>query len=249
VIPDAVRNHLVEVLGERVQFDVPMERYTSLRVGGPADAIVLPKTREELRELIELCQTHETEYTVLGAGFNTIVSDAGIAGIVIHLKKFRRLEHEGTRLLAGVGVSHHRLMKYCTEHGLAGLEFGAGIPGTIGGWLFMNAGIGDREVKDVIDSVEIMEPSGKAITLKRDELDFRYRRLAGLAPGAILLSAHFKITPCDPQQVKDEIKRLLSKRASSQPLDIPTCGSVFKNPPGDYAGRPIEEAGLKGESE
>lgn len=246
-----LKEHLRATFHQRVQFDVPMKSYTSLRVGGPADAMLWPESRDELQQALQLCAKHQIPVTVVGGGFNTVVTDSGIDGIVVQLKKLRDLALESSGLLyAEAGVSHHRITKFCTENGLAGLEFCAGIPGTIGGWLYMNAGIGEREIKDVTHSIEIMESDGSAIRqLHSAELDFRYRRLATLASGMILLAARFFVAPRDPRQVKEEIHRLLTRRAATQPLDVPTCGSVFKNPPGDYAGRLIEVAGLKGERE
>lgn len=251
MIEETLKARFVAKFQHRVQFDVPMKRYTSLRVGGPADAMFWPENREELSEALRLCAQHAIPVTVIGGGFNTIVTDAGIDGIVLQLKKLRALELESSGLLyAEAGVSHHRITKFCTEKGLSGLEFCAGIPGTIGGWLFMNAGIGEREIKDITHSIECMEPDGSAIRrLHRADLDFRYRSLAKLAPGTILLAARFSVESRDPHRIKEEIHRLLAKRAATQPLDVPTCGSVFKNPPGDHAGRLIEAAGLKGERE
>ncbi len=251
MIAASLKEHLSAEFQERVQYDVPMRRYTSLRVGGPADAMLWPENRDELQRAVRFCTEHHVPVTVIGGGFNTIVSDAGIDGIVLQLKKLRTLTLENSGLLyAEAGVSHHRVTKFCTEQGLGGLEFCAGIPGTIGGWLYMNAGIGEREIKDVTHSIELMESDGSEIRqLNNAELDFRYRRLATLTPGMILLAARFFVAPRNAHQVKEEIHRLLTRRAATQPLDVPTCGSVFKNPPGDYAGRLIEMAGLKGERE
>jgi UDP-N-acetylmuramate dehydrogenase len=139
-------------------------------------------------------------------------------------------------------------VNFCVERGLAGLEFGAGIPGTLGGWLAMNAGIPEREIGDAVREIEVMSPTGeKTRRLARGSLEFRYRALRGLAPGSVIVSALLDVAAADAGVVRAEVARLLAKRAASQPLDVPSCGSVFKNPPGDYAGRLIEAAGLKGE--
>jgi UDP-N-acetylmuramate dehydrogenase len=185
---------------------------------------------------------------VLGSGFNTLVLDGGIDGVVLQLTRFRRLEERpGGGVLAEAGVSHNRLTKFCLERGLAGVEFGVGIPGTVGGWTLMNAGIGEREVKDVVREVEIMSPTGAHLRhLGRSELDFVYRALRGLAPGSVILSTLFGVCPGETSAVRAEMDRLLARRAATQPLDTPSCGSVFKNPPGDFAGRLIEAVGLKG---
>ena len=242
------KNELSSMLGGRVRFDVPMSRHTSLRVGGAADAVVEPASANEIAELLGACRRHALPHTILGNGFNTLVLDGGIEGVVFLTKKLRLLEERpGGSLRAQAGVSHASLMKLCIDRGLAGLEFGAGIPGTVGGWIAMNAGIGPREAKDVVLDVEVVSPTGrKRSHLGRDALQFSYRALRGLAPGSVIVSALLAVELAEPEAVKDEVRRMLDKRVGSQPLDVPSCGSVFKNPTGDFAGRLIEEAGLKG---
>jgi UDP-N-acetylmuramate dehydrogenase len=201
--------------------------------------------------LLQICHRHAIPHTVLGNGFNILVLDGGIEGVVLLTNKLRLLEERpASRLRAEAGVSHASIMRLCGQKGLSGLEFAAGIPGTVGGWIAMNAGIGVREAKDVVLEVEIVSPTGrKRSHLGRDALHFSYRALRGLAPGSVIVSALLAVELSEPEAVKNEIKRLLAKRADSQPLDIPSCGSVFKNPAGDYAGRLIEAAGLKGTTE
>jgi UDP-N-acetylmuramate dehydrogenase len=249
VIGETERAGLRELLGERVRFDAPLARHTSLRVGGPADALATPRDRAELARLLELCARQRLPHLVLGHGFNTLVLDGGVEGVVIQLAKLRRIEaRPGPTLFAEAGVSHRQLVNFCVERDLAGLEFGAGIPGTLGGWLAMNAGIPEREIGDAVREIEVLSPTGeKTRRLARASLEFRYRALRGLAPGTVIVSALLEVAAADAGVVRAEVARLLAKRAASQPLDVPSCGSVFKNPPGDYAGRLIEAAGLKGE--
>jgi UDP-N-acetylmuramate dehydrogenase len=249
VIAPALQRRLEDVLGDRVRFEVPMARHTSLGVGGPADALATPADRDELATLLALLSDEDVPHLFLGKGFNTLVRDAGVEGVVIQLGRLRRIEERpGGRLRVEVGVSHAQLTRFCVERGLAGLEFGAGIPGTVGGWLAMNAGIGTREMVDVVREVEVMSPSGRHRRhLVQDTLRFGYRALRGLAPGSALISTLLEVTPSEPERVRAEVERLLARRAATQPLDAPSCGSVFKNPPGDFAGRLIEAAGLKGE--
>jgi UDP-N-acetylmuramate dehydrogenase len=226
-----------------------MAKHTSLRVGGPADALATPADRAELARLLALCARHRLPHLVLGNGFNTLVLDGGLEGVVVQLGKLRRIEaRPGPAVFAEAGVSHSQLVNFCAERGLAGLEFGAGIPGTLGGWLAMNAGIPEREVGDAVREIEVMSPTGeKTRRFTREELDFGYRRLRGLARGSVILAALLAVVASDPALVRKEVSRLLAKRAATQPLDVPSCGSVFENPSGDYAGRLIEAAGLKGE--
>ena len=250
MITDEAKVALTQLLEDRVRFDAPMSRHTSLRIGGAADAIASPASPLEVEALLRTCRRFGLSHTVLGNGFNTLVLDGGIEGVVILTNKLRLLEERpNSSLRAQAGVSHASLMRLCGDKGLAGLEFGAGIPGTVGGWVAMNAGIGVREAKDVVLGVEVVSPTGrKRSHLGRDALHFSYRSLRGLAPGSVIVSALFAVELSEPSAVKEEVKRMLDKRAGTQPLDVPSCGSVFKNPSGDYAGRLIEEAGLKGTS-
>jgi UDP-N-acetylmuramate dehydrogenase len=248
VIARAARLALEDLLGDRVRFDVPLAKHTSLRIGGPADALATPDDRPELARLLALCAAHGLPHHVLGGGFNTLVLDVGLDGVVIQLTRFRRVEERpGGAVRAEAGVSHSKLTRFCVERGLSGLEFGAGIPGTIGGWIAMNAGVHEREVRDAALEVEAMTPTGGAVRrLSPHSLRFVYRALRGVAPGSVLLSVLFAVSVSTPERVKAEVERHLAKRSSTQPLDVPSCGSVFKNPPGDFAGRLIEAAGLKG---
>jgi UDP-N-acetylmuramate dehydrogenase len=248
VIARAARAALAEVLGDRIRFDFPMSRCTSLRVGGPADALATPADRGELARLLETCAALGVTHSVLGAGFNTLVLDGGIDGVVIQLGRLRRLEERpGGALRAEAGVTHNQLTKFCLARGLSGLAFGAGIPGTVGGWVAMNAGVPEREMRHVVREIEVMAPSGRSTRhLPAEILHFTYRSLRGLAPGSLVVSALLAVGIADPASVRAEVERMLERRARTQPLDVPSCGSVFKNPRGDFAGRLIEAAGLKG---
>jgi len=247
LITAAARRDLEAALGDSIAFDVPMTRHTSLRIGGPADALATPRSREQISTLLAICGQHRVGYWTIGAGFNCLVSDDGVDGVVVKLTGLRALSlHSEGSVFAEAGVTHASLTRFCVERGLAGLEFGAGIPGVVGGWIPMNAGIGTREVKDVVQSIEVVEPGAGERTLSRADLDFRYRALCGLAPGTVIVSARFAVTASSSETVRAEVDRLLAQRAESQPLNVPSCGSVFKNPEGDFAGRLIEAAGLKG---
>ena len=249
MIGSVAKKALEEALGPAIAFDVPMSKHTSLRIGGPADALSLPVDRAQLRSLLQICEQYDLPHSVIGAGFNLLVEDAGISGVVINLKKIRRLEQPGEGLLfAEAGISHATLTRFCVDRGLSGLEFAAGIPGTVGGWLRMNAGIPDREQKDVIREIEIVSANGQEeSTVPIEDLDFTYRALRGLPTGAIIVSGLFQTEASSKEAVQTEVRRLLERRGQTQPLDIPSCGSVFRNPEGDHAGRLIEAVGLRGE--
>ncbi len=249
MIANSVKQQLRDALGDAVAFDVPLSRHSSLRIGGPADALATPRDRRELARLLALCAEHGVPSFVLGRGFNCLIADAGVDGVVIKLDAFRALERtpEGA-VRAEAGVTHASLTRFCVERGLAGLEFGAGIPGVVGGWIAMNAGIGTREVRDVVLEIERIVPGQQeSERVPRSALHFEYRALLGLPAGAVILAANFEVEESTSEAVRAEVDRLLALRAGSQPLNVPSCGSVFKNPEGDYAGRLIEAAGLKGE--
>ena len=248
MISPAGRAALSDALGDSIRFNVPMKRHVSLRVGGPADAMVTPKDRGELSRALTVAASHGIPHHILGTGFNTFVRDTGIDGLVLQMRKLRGLElRDDGAIRAEAGVSHNTITKLCIQTGRTGLEFGAGIPGSIGGWVAMNAGIGDLEVKDVVVALEIMKSDGSdVIDVERAALNFDYRALRGLQPGSVIVAAIFKTGESTPENVQAEVDRLLALRQRTQPLDVPSCGSVFKNPEGDFAGRLIEDVGLKG---
>ncbi|HIF92140.1 MAG TPA: UDP-N-acetylmuramate dehydrogenase [Myxococcales bacterium] len=250
MIDPEARNALRECLGARIEFDAQLSRHTSLRMGGPADAIATPADREELCALLGLCAKYALPTLVIGAGFNLLVGEEGLRSVVIRLKKLRRIERVSDDLISvEAGASHATITRFCIDNALSGLEFGAGIPGTLGGWLAMNAGIGVREMKDVVREIKIVGCEGKRVSrIPRSMLEFGYRELTGLPASAIILSAKLQVEESDRAKVQSEIDRLLAHRQSTQPTDTPSCGSVFRNPPGQFAGQLIEAAGLKGSS-
>ena len=235
---------LRERFGRRVAPDEPLARHTSLRVGGPADALVRADSADELEALAALCSAHRTPLCVLGAGFNTLVRDGGIRGVVVRLAGLRAIERRGAEIRAEAGVTHTQLTRFAAQEGLAGLEFGVGIPGTLGGWLAMNAGTREREIGAAVASVDLLAGGARA-TAPRSALRFAYRKLERPAD-AILLAARLALEPGDPSAIRARMRDQLEARRATQPVDQPSCGSVFKNPTGDFAGRLIEAAGLKG---
>ncbi len=206
--------------------------------------------REDLERLAAFCRARALPLLVLGGGFNLLVRDGGVRGVVVRLAGLREvsLAADGS-VRAEAGASHSQVTRFAADHGRAGLEFAVGIPGTVGGWIAMNAGTREREMKDVVISADVFDPAaGRARTLASAELRFRYRR-AELPPGGVVLAASFATAADQPDAIRERQKRLLAQRRSTQPVDQPSCGSVFVNPPGDFAGRLIESAGLKGARE
>lgn len=246
---DADARAALEALpGVDLEFDADTSRLTSLRVGGPADVLATPADRPALSALLGTCVRLGLPHRVIGRGFNTIVHDAGIDGVLLRLTRFRKLERVASeRLYIEAGVTHSTLTRFCREHGLSGLEFGSGIPGSVGGWIVMNAGIPGREARDVVEDVDVMTADGaETHRVSATDLRFRYRGADGLPEGSVVLAAHLQVEETSPEAVSAEIDRVQEHRARTQPLDIPTCGSVFRNPEGAHAGALIEQAGLKG---
>lgn len=228
-----------------VRFDEPVAPYTSLKVGGPAEALVFPRSSAEVVLLMERIGRYRLPYFVLGGGSNLIVRDGGISGVVVHLKHLSRITfQEPDILLADAGVSYPKLSTEAMAKGLSGLEFAAGIPGTVGGAIAMNAGIPGEETASVLISVTLVEEEAKVKTLPKEAIRFGYRTAA--LPKGMVTSASFRLTPAAPAEVEQKLKRLLKRRRETQPLSYPNVGSVFTNPPGDYAGRLVESVGLKG---
>jgi UDP-N-acetylmuramate dehydrogenase len=242
---EAIKNEL-KALVENIEFDVPMRTKTSLRVGGPADVLAAPANAAELQRLLRYIREKGLPFFILGRGTNLLVMDGGIRGTVIDLKGFNTLEvREGGVIYSGAGVPLPKLVYYAMENSLAGIEFAAGIPGSVGGAIVMNAGTADGEIKDVVESVALMGVGGDIIEIKKEALPFSYRNLS-LPKGTVVLGASFKIRAGDKEAIKERIGTLLHARKSRQPLDLPNAGCIFKNPASGPAGRIIDEVGLKG---
>jgi len=235
--------------GEAVSFDVPMSRYTTFGVGGNAEVVFKAKRIEALREMVCFLTDDGIPYLVVGRGSNLLVGDGGIKGVVILLNEgLASIEPNSPgkpNVKAGAGVALNTLVNFCLEKGLAGLEFLAGIPGTLGGGVAMNVGAWGREIKDVIMEITILTAEGAVQRMAGNGLRFQYRGL-DLPEGSILLDGSVRLHFDRPASVKKRVISYLDDRKKRQPLDARSAGSVFKNPEGDYAGRLIEAAGLKG---
>lgn len=228
------------------QAHVSLRRYTSWRVGGVADYVYLPSDSDELAWLLQQLPA-TVPVTWLGLGSNTLVRDGGIRGVVIVTQGcLKALSQEGTDIVkAEVGVASAQLARYSAKLGFTGLEFLAGVPGTVGGALSMNAGCFGSETWQFVDRVDMLTVRGERIQRRADEFEVHYRHVQR-RPSEWFIAGYFKLQPGDKTESLQKIKALLAKRAATQPTGVPTCGSVFRNPPGDYAGRLIEASGLKG---
>ena len=237
---------MIRILDKDALFDCALGPYTTFRVGGKAEALCAVKDFLHLKELLSFARKENLPYLVLGKGSNILVKDRGLKGIALLLKGvLEEVEEKEGTIHAGGGLGLTELVRFCHRKGLAGVEFLAGIPGTVGGAVAMNAGAWGKSTGDVVTGVEILTAEGKGMTKSRSELQFSYRK-AGLPSGSVVLRALFKVTPDRPEAVGERIRDYLERRKASQPLDYPSAGSVFRNPPQDYAGRLIERVGLKG---
>ncbi|MBQ3000177.1 MAG: UDP-N-acetylmuramate dehydrogenase [Oscillospiraceae bacterium] len=234
--------------GIALRFAEPMKKHTSFRIGGPAEVMAFPSNREELSQILKVSKLLDTQCRILGAGTNILAPDEGIKGIVICLKDCL----DGMTLLPGdrvqiaAGVSMARAAMFAASHALSGLEFAHGIPGTVGGGVYMNAGAYGGEICQVCESVEVMGADGTVRTYAGSEMAFSYRHSRLEDEGGIVLCATFALTPKPETEIREKMQELMAKRRASQPLDKPSAGSAFKRPVGGYAAALIDGAGLKG---
>ena len=236
------------IVGEEdVRTDEPMSAHTTFEIGGPADFYVTPEDIDELREVVELCRDRELPLAVIGRGSDLLVADEGYRGVVIGLSDgLTGVDADGERLVCEAGVPLREAAEMACELGLSGFEFACGIPGSIGGASFMNAGAYDGCMADVLESVRVITPEGELQTIDASALELGYRTSLIRTAGLIAVSATLRLHPGDPEQIRATMEDLNARRAEKQPLDLPSAGSTFKRPEGFFAGKLISDAGLKG---
>lgn len=238
---------LAAILREPVQTDVPMSKYTTWKIGGRADYMACPADEEELSALLELLAVENMPWLVIGSGSNILVGDKGVRGVVIRLgDKFSFTEWREQSVTAGAGKTLPQLALEAAERSLAGLEFAAGIPGSLGGAVRMNAGAYGSAIGEFITKIEVMDYFGQVRTLNASEITFAYRNSSLFDVEAVVYRVSLALFAGSRERSLDEIQRLLQLRSLNQPLEFPSCGSVFRNPPNDHAGRLIELANLRG---
>lgn len=231
-------------IGGEVVFDAPLAALTSLCIGGPADALVSPEDVHDVCRIVRQAQTARVPIMVMG-GTNLLVRDGGIRGIVLSLANLAAIEKEDDRLVfAEAGARMPVLLGFAVHHGLSGLEWAAGIPGTVGGAVVMNAGTKLGEMQDCVDAIQMVDSEGRLVTHAAAAVGFAYRSVS--LPEGVVVGAWLRLTPASRETIDSRTKSYLQYRKQSQPLSQPNAGSVFKNPQGTTAGRLIEEAGLKG---
>ena len=244
-----IENKLIDCIGiENVKLEEPMEKHTTFRIGGPADYFLCPQTAEELKAVIHVCKETETPYFILGNGSNLLVSDKGYRGAVIQIwKNMSEVSVEDeTKIRAQAGAQLSKIASCALEQSLEGFEFAAGIPGTLGGAVVMNAGAYGGELKDVLVEATVLDTEGNVRTLKNEELELGYRHSIVKEKNYIVLEAVFELNKGSKEAISSQMRELAGKRREKQPLEYPSAGSTFKRPEGYFAAKLIEDAGLKG---
>ncbi len=231
----------------RVYQDEPMSKHTTFRVGGNADYFVVPKTIEEVRDIVALCKEHKMPFYILGNGSNLLVSDNGYRGVIIQIfKEMSHIQVEGAKIRVQAGALLSKIGNVALSESLTGFEFAAGIQGTVGGAVVMNAGAYGGEMKDILESVTVLDTNGEILTVPKEELELGYRTSIMAQKGYIALEAVFTLQPGDATAIRARMDELRVLRTTKQPLEYPSAGSTFKRPEGYFAGKLIEDAGLRG---
>lgn len=232
----------------KLRFSEPLSKHTSFRIGGPAEVMAFPQSAEELCHILKVSEVLDTKAVILGAGTNVLAPDEGVGGLVVCLKDglngMEVLEDGRIQVMSGVTMT--RAAVFAANQGLAGMEFAHGIPGTVGGGVYMNAGAYGGEISQICESVTVMGRDGSLQTIPGTQMGFGYRKSILEETDGIVISAVFRLREDSSQAIKGRMKELQAKRSASQPLDLPSAGSAFKRPVGGYAAALIDEAGLKG---
>ena len=232
---------------EQILLQEPMKKHTTFRIGGPADYLVLPQTMEEIADIVKLCRQEETPWYIMGNGSNLLVADAGVRGVVIQLlRNFNQIQVEGSQIRIQAGAQNAAVARQALEASLTGFEFAAGIPGTIGGAVVMNAGAYGGEMKDILKEVTVLDQEGMIQRIPEEELELGYRTSIIARKGYLVLEALIELKPGDPQEIRTVMDELKEKRVTKQPLEYPSAGSTFQRPEGYFAGKLIMDAGLRG---
>ena len=235
-------------LKSQIKENEPLREYLYTKMGGKADYLVLPNRYEQVAETVKYAKQNNIPFTVLGNGSNLIIRDGGIRGIVMLLTELNQITCENNEIVAQCGATIIDVSRRALQESLTGLEFACGIPGTVGGAVYMNAGAYGGEIKDVLDHVIVVDENGELQKVEAKDLDLSYRTSNIPEKGYIVLEATFKLQEGEQEQIKAKMDDLTFQRESKQPLEYPSCGSVFKRPPGYYAGKLIQDSNLQGVS-
>jgi UDP-N-acetylmuramate dehydrogenase len=245
-INEKLKDKLKDICGFNVKFDEPLKEYTTFKIGGPADILVIPNSIKELKEVLITIQDIDIPFFILGKGSNVIVGDRGFRGIVINTEKLNHIKVEGKEIISETGILLADVSDKALEVGLTGLEFASGIPGSLGGAIYMNAGAYGGMIEDVITEVRCLSYQGEELTLSKEELKLSYRHSILQDEPLIAVEARISLDYGDKKEIKAKIDDLTDKRWTKQPMEMPSAGSIFKRPENYYASALIDEAGLKG---
>lgn len=245
------KNELIKIFRDKdigkIMFDEPMKNHTSFKIGGPADVMIIPYSEDELVNAIKLCRDNNIQFYIMGNGTNLLVRDGGMRGAVIKINEgLNKVTVDGNKVYCQAGALVTGVSRTAFSHSLTGFEFANGIPGTIGGAVTMNAGAYGGEVKDVITRVRVIDKDNNILEYSNSEMNFRYRGSKVVDEGLIVLSMEMELKPGNYDEIEAVMKDLTFKRTSKQPLELPSGGSTFKRPEGYFAGKLIDDAGLRG---
>lgn len=229
-----------------IYFDEPLRKHSFTRTGGKADVYLVPHQVQDVVNIVKFCHENTVPLTVLGNGSNILISERGIRGIVLSLLGLTEIYHQSNQIIASSGAALIDVSRYAYQQGLTGLEFACGIPGSVGGAIYMNAGAYGGEIKDICAAVTVVRRNGELLVYEANDLDFGYRHSMIQDEQSIVLQVVFNLLPGDQSEIKSMMDDLTAKRESKQPLEYPSCGSVFKRPPGHFAGALIQQANLQG---
>lgn len=243
-----IENKFCTCLGsDNVKLQEPMSKHTTFRIGGPADFYLCPHSTKEVQQAVQICKEENLPYFILGNGSNLLVSDKGYRGVIIQLwKNFSDISVKSCCITAKAGALLSKVAAEALEAGLTGMEFASGIPGTIGGAVFMNAGAYGGEMKDIIKEVKVLDDQGEVRVLSNEEMKLGYRTSIVKEKGYTVLSAVLELKKGEPSVIRETMEDLKNRRTSKQPLDMPSAGSTFKRPEGYFAGKLIMDSGLRG---
>lgn len=240
-------NKLEKILDKNdIKINEPMSEHIYFKVGGPVDYLVNPKRKEQVVEIINLCRGENVPYYIIGNGSNLLVKDGGIRGVIIKLCELDNIEVKDNIIISECGALLSKVSEVALDNSLTGFEFACGIPGSIGGAVYMNAGAYDGEISQVIKWAEIIDGTGNLVKLSKEELKLGYRTSYVMENGFVVVSACFELKSGDKGLIKNRVNELTTRREERQPLEYPSAGSTFKRPPGYFAGKLIQDAGLKG---
>lgn len=231
---------------DRIRYSEPIRNYTYTRLGGEADILIFPETIDEVAKIVKLAVQHDIPLTILGYGSNMIVRDGGIRGITMSLQNLNQVHVNGHTMTAQSGAAIIDVSRQALDASLTGLEFACGIPGSVGGALYMNAGAYGGQMSDVVESAIVVTEAGEIITMQSEELLLGYRKSVFMGKKDIIIEVKFQLQPGDPVEIKAKMDELTYARESKQPLEYASCGSVFKRPEGHFAGKLIQDCGLQG---